>query len=164
MAYHHCSIKSPLSRVLGLSTNLSSLPSPLNTWVRVLMALPGPFQVVLLHKNKSPTTRNFNCNHNCNYKLYLTRYDTRRARSQKVLPGARFGISIFDESHCVKNSKTLTFATVKSMHRKFKIELTGMPMHYGVHDWVVQGQSVAPRTVLVCFTCKARLPNNGYYL
>lgn len=104
------------------------------------MALHSRFQVVLLHKNYRPTTSDINCDHNRNYKLYLTSYNTWRATSQKVLRGARFGIGIFDESHCVKNSKTLTFATVRSMDCKYKIQLTGTPMHHCVRDWVVQAQ------------------------
>lgn len=110
------------------------------TWaVAIERFLPkSGLQLRLIDKNYKPTAREIN--HGSGMFIYLVSYHTLRSRYDKSLKGCQFSIGIFDESHSVKNPKSVGYHSVMSLDAPFRIQLTGTPMHHNINDWVVQMQ------------------------
>lgn len=70
--------------------------------------------------------------------IYLISYSTFRSRYDSALKGCRFGMAIFDESHSVKNAKTMGFASLMALNAPYRIQLTATPMHNTLADWHIQ--------------------------
>jgi len=97
----------------------------LNNWEKELSRFAPSLKVTRYHGNNRKFDKKSD--------IFLTTYQT-TVRDEKKLKKRTFSVLLVDEAHLMKNSMTLISRTVKNLHSKYRLALSGTPVENKLED------------------------------